>query len=129
MTHIITWDHAWCDHDAGDCWPRGSVECTDPTGDCRKHCRTMGYTSCEDGWIPCVNECDGYDHAYLDVEHCTNGHVLDLGECNAVLFLEEDLIANGPGSNPFTDARPIGVEWTGDGYQWWYVTPPGTEIA
>jgi hypothetical protein len=127
MTHHITWDHSGCEHDeqnpaSGEhwCYPTGQITCSDPTGDCRKHCRVTGYTNCEDGWIPCVGECAGYDHPDPGVEHCVNGHILDLGDCNAVLFLEEDTITNGPDDpTPFADG-PIDVEWTGYGYQWSY---------
>lgn len=124
MTHIITWDHGGCEHSADPeghwCSPRGCVSCDDPAGNCRKYCRATGYTACEDGWSLCENECDGYDHPDPGVEHCTSGHVLDLGdECNAVLFIEEGPISNGPGGQRFTDG-PILVEWTGDGYVWDY---------
>ena len=105
MTHTITWDHVNCEHSSDPdehwCSPWGLVICNDPTGDCRKHCRAAGYTSwCEDGWIRCVNECTGYDHPDPGVEHCTNGHILDLAECNAVLFIDEDPTSNGPDLEP-----------------------------
>jgi hypothetical protein len=121
MTHAITWDHTFCDHDEpdGGFAPRGYVTCDAPAGSCRKHCRTTGYDGCEDGWTLCGGECAGYDHADPGAEHCTNGHVLDRGECNVVLFLDEDPDGNGPATNPFTDG-PIDVEWTGHGYVWEY---------
>jgi len=126
VTHRITWDHSGCEHDAehpasGEywCYPTGHVSCDDPTGDCRKHCQISGYSSCDGGWTRCAGECAGYDHPDPGVDHCTNGHVLVTGDCNAVLFIEEDPIANGPDDQSFTDG-PIEAEWVGDGYQWAY---------
>jgi hypothetical protein len=128
MTHTITWDHTDCEHDdehsaAAEnwCYPDGTITCTDLTGDCRRHCRTSVYTGCEDGWQYCRNECEGYGHVDPGVPHCTSGHVLDLGECNAILYIDYDVKGCGPvESLPFTDG-PIEVEWTGDGYVWTYL--------
>jgi len=124
MTHSVTWDHSDCEHaddpDEHDCTPRGSITCNDPTGSCRKHCQTTEYGSCKDGWNYCENDCLGYDHVDPGVEHCTNGHPLVLGECNAVLFIEEDVEGCGPRVPTYFDG-PIEVEWVGDGYTWTYV--------
>lgn len=123
MSHTITWDHSQCEHTTDDdhwCSPRGRVSCDDPDGDCRKHCRTTGYTNCENGWNYCRDECDGYDHPNPGVPHCTEGHILDVDECNVMLFIEEDPVTNGPAEQQFTDG-PIEAEWwTGYGFMWSY---------
>lgn len=125
MTHAITWDHNYCEHNTNPdehwCQPSGHITCLDRTGDCRKHCRDDIHNLCEYGWVPCINECDDYGHPRPrpGIEHCVNGHILDLEECNATLFIEEDTIGNGPDEQPFNDG-PIEVEWTGEGYQWSY---------
>lgn len=69
MTHLITWDHAECEHDPDDpcCCPTGEVTCTLTAAPlplrpgCRVYCESDGY-DCEDGYAVCEGGpwCESY---------------------------------------------------------------------
>ncbi|MBM9467286.1 hypothetical protein [Nakamurella leprariae] len=124
--HAVTFDHSDCEHDEGDCSPYPTFVCTAPVdADCRTTCQPANPRDYCDWWTRCET-CDGYGHPPITGPHCTEGHPLVSGQCNAVeWFMYDDWQAASDEGHPtqvWPDG-PIDIEYTGDSYAWSFAVP------
>lgn len=128
--HRVSWDHSGCEHapladDSGDdeCYPTGTITC-EAEGPGIAFCRYS--CDCEESWYLCTHPKDHADpeeHNDPAGPHCREGHVLTIGECNAVLCIEQSDVTECAVDQPLTDFHdgPVDVSYEGDGiYVWEY---------
>lgn len=125
LPHTVTWDHGTCDHsdDPDDhyCRPRAhTITCPDPACGHRRQPDPAHRDDYAEGWWFCQGYCIENDSPHADTggPHTNLGHLIVLGECNAVAWLGAEDYPD-PANGEIRDGDIL-VEWTGDYYEWTY---------